>query len=68
MHAHFAEIIKPGSGEAELLAAIDVTRLPRHIAVIMDGNGRWAKAANLRTQGRGRVGAVDTRHVCTFTD
>lgn len=43
MHAHFAEIIKPGSGEAELLAAIDVTRLPRHIAVIMDGNGRWAK-------------------------
>ncbi|MCS6933925.1 MAG: isoprenyl transferase [Chitinophagales bacterium] len=23
---------------------IDLTRLPRHIAVIMDGNGRWAKA------------------------
>ena len=22
---------------------IDITRLPRHIAVIMDGNGRWAK-------------------------
>ena len=24
-------------------AQIDLTRLPRHIAVIMDGNGRWAK-------------------------
>jgi len=27
----------------ELLAAVDRDRLPRHIAVIMDGNGRWAK-------------------------
>ena len=23
---------------------IDMTRMPRHIAIIMDGNGRWAKA------------------------
>lgn len=43
MHKHFAEIIKPGSPEADLLAAIDPARLPRHVAVIMDGNGRWAK-------------------------
>ncbi|RYZ23693.1 MAG: isoprenyl transferase [Chitinophagaceae bacterium] len=26
-----------------LLPQIDKTRLPRHIAIIMDGNGRWAK-------------------------
>src|SRR5580765_4028941 len=39
----FQGIIKPGSKEANLLAAIDLARLPRHIAVIMDGNGRWAK-------------------------
>jgi undecaprenyl diphosphate synthase len=32
------------SGEAErLLAEIDRQHLPRHIAIIMDGNGRWAK-------------------------
>jgi len=43
MHENFAEIIKPNSTEAMLLAAIDPARLPRHIAVIMDGNGRWAK-------------------------
>lgn len=27
----------------ELLAQIDKNNLPRHIAIIMDGNGRWAK-------------------------
>ena len=27
----------------QLLSKIDKKRLPRHIAIIMDGNGRWAK-------------------------
>jgi undecaprenyl diphosphate synthase len=39
----FAKVIKPGTEEAALLAQIDPARLPQHIAVIMDGNGRWAK-------------------------
>jgi len=43
MHEHFAEILKPNSADAKLLASIDFERLPQHIAVIMDGNGRWAK-------------------------
>jgi len=30
--------------EKALLSRIDTKRLPRHIAIIMDGNGRWAKA------------------------
>jgi undecaprenyl diphosphate synthase len=31
---------------------IDPTRLPRHVAVVMDGNGRWARQRNLpRTEG-----------------
>lgn len=34
----------------ELKSKIDFTNLPRHIAVIMDGNGRWAKS-----QGKPRV-------------
>jgi len=28
---------------SQLLPQIDKTHLPRHIAIIMDGNGRWAK-------------------------
>ena len=43
MLQNFAGVVKPNSAEADLLAAIDVTRMPAHIAVIMDGNGRWAK-------------------------
>ncbi len=31
------------TGMSELLEQIDRERLPRHIAIIMDGNGRWAK-------------------------
>ena len=27
----------------ELFEQIDKTRVPQHIAIIMDGNGRWAK-------------------------
>ncbi len=40
---NFNKVVKPNSEEAELLSAIDFARLPEHIAVIMDGNGRWAK-------------------------
>src|SRR6478672_2411861 len=43
MVENFAGIVKPKSAEADLLAAIDPARMPAHIAVIMDGNGRWAK-------------------------
>jgi undecaprenyl diphosphate synthase len=33
--------------QAELFAKLDPERLPQHIAVIMDGNGRWAKRRHL---------------------
>ncbi len=46
MLENFAGILKPDTPEAELLAAIDPSRLPAHIAIIMDGNGRWAKRQN----------------------
>lgn len=39
----FREVVEQDSSEAELLAAIDPERMPKHIAVIMDGNGRWAR-------------------------
>ena len=35
-----------------LIEKIDLTQMPRHIAIIMDGNGRWAKKNSLpRIQG-----------------
>ena len=36
-------LASPGTVEEELLSAVDPKRLPRHVAIIMDGNGRWAK-------------------------
>ena len=33
--------------EMNLLPNIDATRLPKHLAIIMDGNGRWAKQQGL---------------------
>src|ERR1700758_2925150 len=36
------EALQPGEKDWELVQAIDPARLPAHIAVIMDGNGRWA--------------------------
>jgi undecaprenyl diphosphate synthase len=38
----FTGLIEPGSRDEQLLNQIDFTCLPRHIAIIMDGNGRWA--------------------------
>lgn len=41
------EIANPGTPEHEILERIDPDRLPRHVAIIMDGNGRWARARHL---------------------
>ena len=43
------EVVPVGTDEEDLLRVIDFTRLPRHVAVIMDGNGRWAR---LRSKNR----------------
>lgn len=57
------EVIKPGSEEEDLVRRIDFDRLPRHVAVIMDGNGRWAKKRNLpRVEGH-RAGSRSVREV-----
>lgn len=41
------ESLKPGEHDWHLAQSIDPERLPAHIAVIMDGNGRWASRRNL---------------------
>ena len=42
------------------------TRVPRHIAIILDGNGRWAKKRGLpRTAGHA-VGAETFRKIATY--
>ena len=56
-------VAAPGTPERALLEEIDLTRLPRHIAVIMDGNGRWARQrGSPRVEGH-RAGIASVREV-----
>jgi undecaprenyl diphosphate synthase len=57
----FAGVIEPESRDEQLLAQIDLTRLPRHVAVIMDGNGRWAKKRFLPRVAGHRAGVEAVR-------
>ena len=47
--------------EAQLLEKLDLTRLPRHVAVIMDGNGRWAQKRHLPRIAGHRSGTQSAR-------
>jgi undecaprenyl diphosphate synthase len=40
------QLLSPGGREWQIANRLDSTRLPRHIAIIMDGNGRWARRRN----------------------
>jgi undecaprenyl diphosphate synthase len=41
------EVLQPGEKDWDLAHALDPKRLPAHIAIIMDGNGRWAAQRRL---------------------
>ena len=61
MEKHLEDYFPEGTEERRLLLEIDQARLPRHIAVIMDGNGRWAEQRGLpRAEGH-RAGAASVR-------
>lgn len=45
---------------------VDLTNLPRHVAVIMDGNGRWAKKRALPRSMGHRAGAETFRRLGTY--
>jgi len=49
--------------ERELALALDPDRIPAHIAIIMDGNGRWAKRRGLPRVAGHRAGVARVRSV-----
>ncbi len=54
LRAYFAE---PPADIA--LADVDLDRIPRHVSIIMDGNGRWAQARGM-DRPKGHVAGVDS--------
>lgn len=53
----------PASSAASLLAVPDTGPVPRHVAIIMDGNGRWAKARHLPRVAGHKAGVEAVRRV-----
>ncbi len=47
--------------ESEVYLRLDPARLPRHIAIIMDGNGRWARRRHLPRVAGHRAGVAAVR-------
>jgi len=59
----FLSAVTSGSPEEALARQVDFDRLPRHVAIIMDGNGRWAAQRHLpRVEGH-RAGIDSVRDV-----
>src|SRR3984893_14101672 len=55
--------IPPGSPDETLARQVNVEQLPAHVAIIMDGNGRWAARRHLpRVEGH-RAGIDSVRNV-----
>lgn len=53
--------------ERELLGQLDPERLPAHVAIIMDGNGRWARQRGLADRIRGHEAGIDSVREATRT-
>jgi undecaprenyl diphosphate synthase len=49
--------------EASLRSELDLARLPRHVAIIMDGNGRWAHRRGMPRAYGHRAGVDSLREV-----
>jgi undecaprenyl diphosphate synthase len=47
--------------ESEIYRKLDPARLPKHIAIIMDGNGRWAKRRHMPRVAGHRAGVAAVR-------
>src|SRR5712691_12126786 len=55
--------IPPGSTDEALVHRVNFEQLPAHVAIIMDGNGRWAAQRHLpRVEGH-RAGIESVRDV-----
>lgn len=55
------DILPPGSREYELARSLDPQRIPAHIGIIMDGNGRWARRRSLPRAAGHRAGVEPVR-------
>ncbi|MBE0712204.1 MAG: isoprenyl transferase [Candidatus Aminicenantes bacterium] len=63
MQKHLEKYFPPGTEEHDLLLKVDFRRLPGHVAVIMDGNGRWAQQRGLARAEGHNAGSASVREI-----
>ncbi len=56
-------VLRPGGEDWKLAESIDSERLPAHVAIIMDGNGRWARQRSLPRVAGHKAGIESVRMV-----
>ncbi len=62
----FKDIITEAGDEYRLLQKIDTAKIPVHVAVIMDGNGRWANERGLKRKEGHKEGAESARKITEY--
>ncbi|UCH97890.1 MAG: isoprenyl transferase [Candidatus Aminicenantes bacterium] len=67
MLTKFKDLIEEGTEEYTLAKKIDQNKIPVHLAVIMDGNGRWAKQRGLKREAGHKEGAVSARKITEYS-
>jgi undecaprenyl diphosphate synthase len=60
------DLVNEGTEEYRLAEQVDPDRVPVHMAVIMDGNGRWAKKRGLKREEGHKVGAESARKITEY--
>lgn len=64
---NFEQTIEPESEEGQIISSLEVDKIPRHIAIIMDGNGRWARKRGLpRVEGH-RAGIESVKNAVEYS-
>ena len=68
MKSLFTKLAGKGVRKQSARIRSDFTKLPRHVAIIMDGNGRWAKKHKLNVAMGHRQGTETLREIIRHTD
>ena len=63
IQTNFAPHLKDSIEDQKLLERLDLEAIPKHIAIIMDGNGRWAQNRRLPRVAGHRAGIESVREV-----
>jgi len=62
------KLLSPATAEEEAaFASLEHAKLPRHVAIIMDGNGRWARKQSFKSRIHGHEAGTESVRAATRT-